>query len=276
MIQEKAQPKYYFSIDAGLRGIGQEPRDTKNPRGARFQVAFQNGNPTAVYTDKELFRQTWDGEYARFECVEEEKDGKKRKTIIPPKGTDKRKWNGLEGPILGGGDFFLVRSDGVLELDGRVTLRAAPDDTLIDVKYSGVVDIAESVADPELQKALTAVGASRPESESRVSEAFERFIHGSLELTKRNGWPSLPVRLAVTFELATGPWSTVEGEDTSWMKDRYLDLQEHVWRYEVLTRKQFLAEGILVFDQFVPARLPSAKSIKLHVLELTHSLEGRY
>jgi hypothetical protein len=49
-------------------------------------------------------------------------------------------WNGLEGDIVSGADFVLFRIDGVLRLDGRITIRAR-DGILIDAAYNGLVDL---------------------------------------------------------------------------------------------------------------------------------------
>ena len=51
----------------------------------------------------------------------------------------------LKGQVLpGGGDWVLARSDGVAELDIRLTLRAE-DDALIYVSCRGLTDIAPAV-----------------------------------------------------------------------------------------------------------------------------------
>ena len=255
---------YFFSVDAALRRIGDEPRDARNPRGARFQVVFQNGSNPSVITVPAAFKAAWGYDYKPFlfETYKDRDDETQKRVIVPEKAFE-RPWNGLEGSILGGGDFFLVRSDGVLELDGRVTLRADPDDTLIDIVYRGVVDLARYAKNIDLPQARSIEDAEkrRLATEARVSEAFERFINGSLELEGEQADPELPVMLTATCELATGPWSEVEGEDTSWVKDRYLRLQEYVWRYEVLTRQQFVGRGKLVFAPFQVGRLPNAQRI---------------
>lgn len=278
--------RYYFSIDAALRLASSSPPDVRNPRGARLQVVVQNGR---VFTMAEKYERSWQarpidflqlrgaepaapGDEVMLTHAREILQGEQRnKEVASLADAHARSWNGLDGEILGGGDFFLVRSDGVLELDGRVTIRALPDGTLIDAVYTGLVDltrIASGQPLEELRREMRFRDRQR-ETEARVSLVFEDFINGRLNVRPQYVGDDrrlrLPVRVSGRFELATGPWSTMEGEDTTWVKDRYLRLQKHVWRYEVLTREQFTSEGNMYFDPFTPGQLPSPRRIELDV-----------
>jgi hypothetical protein len=110
----KSQPhlRYCFSLDSNL-SVPERERLAKGPLGTRVNVIYERGR---ISTDRERLERSW---------------------------SSTQSWSGLTGEILSGGDIFLVRPDGVLVLDGRVTIRA-DDGVLIDAVYKGALDLVPS------------------------------------------------------------------------------------------------------------------------------------
>lgn len=249
---------YYFTLSSGLQRMAATPADARNPRGARFQVAFENG---VVETRADDYKDTWKHELLKFEREDLPYDDKRDFDVTVPTGARALPWNGLGGTVLSGSDFFLLRLDGMLELNGRLTIRAEPDECLIDMVYSGIVDLNAHVAKTSSTKPKGDANDDKL-TEAKVSQVFVDFVSGKLSLRAS----TIPVQLTTTFEVATGPWSKTEGEDTTWIEDRYLERQRFVWRYEALARKQFVAVGDLHFATAGP--LPAATGLDVAVLDL--------
>lgn len=274
--RQQNETVYYFSFMSDLRPLNANSLQIRHPQGARCQVAFGGSEKDNVVTNPELFAATWQRSplHDKFKNVaarDQDRDEHSKPRITIPSDADPV-WNGLKGKTLGGGDFILVRSDGVVELDGRFTLRAEPDDTLIDVVYNGLIDLTEYVEEhPPGEGEWQGSGMDRNLAcEARTSKVFEDFTMGRARLRYRDKkGPLLPVQCGIIFELATGPWSDSAGEDTSWMKDRYRALQENVWRYQVLTRHRFEGVGHINFEDGVPA--PKHISIDVYGPRITRS-----
>jgi len=188
---------------------------------------------------------------------------RKNKQIDPPQGIKAMNggWEGLEGRVVAGSDWATARTDGVIEFNGRLTLRtnekklaeskaaaptppaaAAPeeeddddDSLLINLFVSGVVDSVVNIGDP---------------TEDRTARIIK--LHA---LPAR---PPLPIALAVRFELAqaTEPWLAKELPQTRFEK------------YAQLVQSPFVACG---FVQFRPGeQVPS--SIEVDILQVTPAL----
>jgi hypothetical protein len=108
--------RYCFTVDAPLR-VPEPIRLAKGPEGTRINVVYNQNSQ--VTTDPVRLQKSWE------------------RTPIRPK------WSGLAGTIVSGGDFYLVRTDGVLELDGRVTI-VSNDGVIIEASYNGLVDLYDA------------------------------------------------------------------------------------------------------------------------------------
>jgi hypothetical protein len=156
-------------------------------------------------------------------------------------------WSGFEGTVLSGGDFALVRLDGVLQLDGRLTLKSR-EGVLTDATYKGVIDLVEAARVAKLIE------------EHRDRKGLSKAIHGLEAATFEdyargkalNAPVQLPILLYVAFEAANTPWTNAPGEDLSWPQKRYLAHEEDFWRYRLLVRRLFVATGKLTFDKSIP------------------------
>lgn len=139
----------------------------------------------------------------------------------------------LRGFIQSGGDFMLIRHDGVLELDSRLTI-CAHDGPLIDMVYRATVDLIP----------LFGGNAKRKLLDFNADQSTD-----------------ISLRAHVSFETASGPYLS-EGEDVSWVKKRYSQNLERAKRYEPLARNVHLGVGKLSFR----GNLPSA--IELEVFQV--------
>ncbi len=121
-------------------------------------------------------------------------------------------WMGLQGHIVSGSDWALIRTDGVLEITGRLALQSAddPDYALLTMTMAGSVD-------------LDASGTSGPPG----STLDQRFVDAVGK--------GIPMALATTFEAGrTAP---------SWAPDRMKRQAAGFWKYARLTRAQFITVG---------------------------------
>ncbi|HKQ70038.1 MAG TPA: DUF3237 family protein [Polyangiaceae bacterium] len=187
-------------------------------------------------------------------------------------------WTGLKGKLLSGADFLLVRSDGVLALDGRVTLRS-DDKVLIDALYTGSVDLIELLDEPYLLERGRRLDENGPESKSEAYRAldadFQRDFLRSLVpihekyvvVDSRATCIRIPLRVEMRFETASGPYPDAPGEDMSWIKKRYLKHQESFFKYRLLVRRQFVGVGHLTCA-YALGTPPLARSIGFDVFEL--------
>jgi hypothetical protein len=138
-------------------------------------------------------------------------------------------WQGLTGSTRSGGDFMLLRKDGVLELDGRITIKAE-NGPLIDLVYRGNVDLLNI-------KLFKDLG----------DKAYGFFLQQKPSF-------DLPLSVHVAFETASGPWLE-EGEDMSWIKNRYRDHIDNSAMYQGLTRHTFMGRGSLRFEVGKPVNM---------------------
>jgi len=106
----------------------------------------------------------------------------------------------FEGPKLkgnvvpnSGGDWLLFRSDGVVQLDVRVTLQT-DDDALIYLAYRGVRD-----ASPEVAERLARGDAVDP------SEYYFRTTPYFETASEKYGWLNRIIAVAIGDRRATGP-----------------------------------------------------------------------
>lgn len=208
---------YFFSIKAGV-SIQAQGKSMVGPAGARLYFAFNSGTS-----------QVW----------------------TKPRGSGSSPvpgWDGFHGTVLSGGDFALLRLDGVFQLDGRLTLKSR-EGVLTDAKYTGLIDLvgstriakafAEHDRDPKgLTKAIHSIEAA----------TFEDYMHGKpLERALE-----LPIVLYVAFEAANMPWTNAPGEDLSWPQKRYVEHADDFWRYRLLVRRPFVAAGKVRFEKSLP------------------------
>ncbi len=147
-----------------------------------------------------------------------------------------RPWLGLNGHILSGVDWALLRSDGVIEFDGQLTLTDGPLDdkkrlgVLVNARTSGAVDLVRP-------------GDPRPHS---IDHAFE------LWRTPRDS-ATVPLALAFKFEAAREP--------EPWASKKYTRSGGHQ-RYAALSRGQFVGCGRIKLEQ------SQALKITLDVLQV--------
>jgi uncharacterized protein DUF3237 len=146
--------RYYFSVQSSV-SVPETKRLAKGPLGTRVNVVYSSAN-SRVFTKDQEYTQSWNRD-------------------VPSTGNCTFEWDGLEGQILSGGDFALIRTDGVLALDGRVTIQAN-DGTLIDAIYRGLVDLdlsrsAAALASEALMSA--AAGNEVAAVEAALEQEFE-------------------------------------------------------------------------------------------------------
>jgi len=155
-------------------------------------------------------------------------------------------WHGITGKILTGGDWVLVRKNGVARFDARVTIKT-DDDVLIDAVFSGDVDLAAAV--PSLRARARDVGAA----------VYDAYRNGTPEVTE------LPVALSVRFEAAEQPYLR-PGEDDSWIeKSRYNRQRKNFPKYQRLVRGLFVARGNVTLR---PEKRWPPREIALRIFEL--------
>jgi hypothetical protein len=124
------------------------------------------------------------------------------------------------GRVLSGGDWVLVRRDGVIVLDARVTLgfpaKTDPTDVyLVDMTLKGTIDLARS---------FNTVPAN----------AFDWFVAGSKACSAHD------VIGSARFEAAD---IAAAGSDTTWLPEHLLKSSQRFPDFAPLVRQQFLAVG---------------------------------
>lgn len=143
-------------------------------------------------------------------------------------------WYGLKANILSGSDWAVVRTDGVAEFSGRFTMRSTDDDHgLIVATLTGPVDLATAQIARE--------------------QVYVNWKNGTLG-------SSVKLLLAATFEAARPA--------QSWAPQRYIKQGEGFWKYEQLTRAQFIAVGT---GRLLNQRFSPITGIHLDVYELRPS-----
>lgn len=129
--------------------------------------------------------------------------------VVPP-------WFGFTGKIVSGMDWALLRADGVIEFDGRLTLSDRPNlppeqRVLVNAQTSGAVDLM------------------------RPDEERPRGLDQAAEVLRSENGP-LGVALALRFESPQRP--------QPWAAKRYTRSKGQL-RYAALSRGQFLGVGTL-------------------------------
>lgn len=263
--------RYYFTVEAKLETLEAPPGEARGPRGARIYAIYSA--PSPIKTIEHRYESSWKRAMPRWhsdpkkfeplylEPAKEEGDRSPesgatslRSELAREKAEWQRfGWTGLNGGVLSGADFLLVRPDGVLELDGRITIRAK-DETLIDAVYRGLIDL-ETHFGPEH------AGRSGGNTEAAVSAAYSQFVEGEFPVD------AFPLELSVSFETNTGPWSTEEAEDSTWTKPSQARHRGNVWKYAGLVRRQFSAFGSIRFAM-QSGRVPQPLAIGFDVVEL--------
>ncbi len=127
---------YYFSIDSNLEAIA---TGGQGPSGERIYARYEE--PAKVTTARSLYNESWPRE--DFEKYWPSNSDKPPELVRAQRGK-RQPWSGLWGTISSGGDFALLRNDGVLQLDGRVTV-LADDETLLDLVYHGLVEVPDEL-----------------------------------------------------------------------------------------------------------------------------------
>jgi hypothetical protein len=181
---------YYFSIEAKLKLL-QTQTSTEMPGGLRRHVLY--ADPSRVWRRAgERFR---NDEFEGFTS---------------------------EGKVLSGGDWMLIRSDGVALLDARVTLRGG-EGFLVDALFSGAWDLQNAVKEKTPSEGLY--------------DHFKRGV-GPDDLAP-------PIALSVRFDVAGSP-SNNPGEDRHWLeKSRYAEQAKQFKNYQRLVRGVFVGVGRL-------------------------------
>jgi uncharacterized protein DUF3237 len=252
------QPGYRFTIRSGLRALEAEPSKSVGPRGSRIHVIYDNGT---IAMEEHRGSTAWwarrPDTYSdphRFDLLYAAKgtgNGERETLKEAKRAWEQSGWTGLEGEVMAGADFLLIRPDGVIELDGRLTL-CAKDETLIDASYAGLIDL-----DPTVHGDVASTGS---EDVAQVSNAYQQFVEGT------NPRREFPVELFMTFETSTGPWSTEDGEDSAWTKPSRDRHKGNVWKYRQLVRRQYLGIGKIQFRK-LPNKLPQPHSIEIDIIE---------
>lgn len=262
--------QYYFTVDAKLEVLEAPAGEARGPRGTRIYAIYSS--PSPIETNASRYERSWDrplpqgyAEPKKFEplYIEPGKEaaeagGNSKYVELAKEKAEWQRfgWTGLTGEILSGADFLLVRPDGVIELDGRITIRAK-DETLIDAVYRGLID---------LQKHFGADGAERSggKTEAAVSAAYASFVEGEFPLDV------FPVQLSISFETNTGPWSTEDAEDSTWTKPSQARHRGNVWKYAGLVRRTFSGFGTIKFGM-QSGRVPHPTAIDFDIIELVQA-----
>jgi len=249
MSDQPPQLKYFFSVkhsEVESRPVGEIP--------GGFRVDLRYGQqPKSVFTDPKRYCTDWtppsfyDGltaedkhelgfstNPAKAEEFYAHLQERRKDTSSPIKGLlDRRvlEWFGFDGEFVSGGDWSLVRDDGVLLYNGRITIRS--DDSneqegrfLVDAVISGVVDLRD-----------------RQKDSLSGQRAYRSWQLGTLPNT------TIPITMAVRFEAAD--------RAETWAADRYKLQARHFWKYQRLIRGQFIAvgtAGIKKDERFSPIR----------------------
>jgi hypothetical protein len=252
------QSQYFFSIDTRLDGkpVGDVPG------GFRMDIAYEEGG--RVWTQGEKYFRDWierrpsltdwwkpiegvpdvgvleDSRLAYDAIATLRKLGK-----FDPYGPEVRRqhgdrkpeleWYGLDGEVLSGGDWTMVRHDGVVRFEGRMTIRSSDEDrALLDTCLTAVVDLRQRAQD----------------SIQDGGSIYRRWRSSGFGKGRE-----VPVVFAATFESA-------QQAAPSWAPKRYARQAEQHWKYARLTRGQFVAVGKVALDT------ASLSPMKLDVFEV--------
>ena len=261
MPEQPDQPfkwQYFFSIDT--RFDGKPVGDV--PGGFRMDIAYEEGG--RISTDSGKYFRDWIESNAQLKDwwkaieglpdVGALQDSRTAYDAIAtvrklgkfdPYGPEVRRqhgdlkpeleWFGIEGEVLSGGDWTIVRHDGVVCFDGRMTIRSSDEDrSLLDTSLTAVVDLRNRAKDSILDGGAI----------------YRRWRSAGFGKGKE-----VPVVFAATFE-------SVQQAAPSWAPKRYARQAEHYWKYARLIRSQFVAVGTVTLDS------GSLSPVKLDVYEV--------
>lgn len=197
MPAEPFETHYMFSVKAELAAypIGE------TPAGFRIDVEYLHGE---VKTNSKRYFDSWDyllpanalalDDERKHEWLvtqRHEKSQPDRDAKAP--GVD---WFGLEGAVVSGSDWLLVRRDGVIEIDGRMTLQEKTGDgqggALINAQLSTVLDLARPDPRP---------APPRPKG----SDVYETW-----KLSKGKLYFDFPMAIRFVAADASQPWAAEE------------------------------------------------------------------
>ena len=146
-------------------------------------------------------------------------------------------WFGVSGSLLGGSDWAVIREDGVAQFNGRLTVKT-DDGFLIGVTVGGVADLR------------LGAGAPRRSMLDSGKSLFDEWRKGV-------GANQFKAVFAVAFDAA--------GASQSWAGTAY-DYAASFWKYQRLTRGQFLANVTLDVDDGAFSPL---KEVTMDIVEVT-------
>lgn len=155
----------------------------------------------------------------------------------------------LNGRVLSGCDWLLLREDGVLVFDGRLTLGSGHD--LADIDFDGRASRAARIGDT-LDVFLVSASLS-----GMVDLDPARQRGAALRLPPA-GWEGLTTSVRVMLPMRFGG----SGPRVSWAKPRFRALAENFPTYGLLVQNQFLAIGEVTFT----AGLVSAVTLDVGLL----------
>ncbi|HEU4582054.1 MAG TPA: DUF3237 family protein [Polyangiaceae bacterium] len=247
---------YRFWVASQLSTIEGDRAGMVGPRGMRMQVLYGQRSEVGVELGEgkaQVPRPDFDAAHFNPLYAADTEPQRRRELESDRQAWRASGWKGVVGRVLSGSDFLEIRADGVIELNGRVTLRA-DDATLIDASYSGLIDL-EAFLDPAL------LATNGEKDLAKVSLGYELFVSGNFPKQ------DLPIRLFITFDTSTGPWSTEMAEDVTWTKPSQARHRGNVWKYVELVRRQYLGVGSLRFS-YSPGSLPKPQEIYVEVYDL--------
>jgi Protein of unknown function (DUF3237) len=256
--------KHCFGIKFKTEVLDDTDPELNGARGAQFHVSLPSGECT---TEKASFESTWAEKFKKDHSAPElQPDAWKlspgtgldlkdfeewtESNFLTAQGELKKQlylpWNGLHGNVVSGMDYQLLRTDGVLELSGRFTIRT-DDRVLIDGAYEGLLNL-----EGDQPKNQADVQTNVQSGDTRLSPAYTAFLQGTLE-------PPTKVTLAFTFRTDTGPWSSAAGEDASWLTPQQKRHRLIAFRYAPLVRRSFVGLGTVKWGA-------GAKAVKMNQL----------
>lgn len=203
----------------------------ETPAGNRVDLEYRGlpGHEKEVATNPELIDA--DGTLGRAHNLQREAEKDAEYLDALRKAFEKhspsaRPWLGIEGHIVSGLDWALLRADGVFEFDGQLVISDGPRDdrhgkgVLVNVRTSGTVDFCR--------------GTERPKSVADAKRIVKNVKEGSV----------FGIALAMKFE--------APGESEPWASRKYRRKQGQL-KYIHLSRGQFIAKGKLTrFDADTP------------------------
>jgi hypothetical protein len=237
-LRSRIETSYMFSLEASIndRQIGEVPG------GIRKDLEYTRGK---VWTKADAYHQAWlaagiDPITAALNDGSSEKDPfvagdtpaayyQKLKKLRGARGragehrlhglqNDNRllEWFGLEGQVSSGGDWVVVRDDGVAQLSGRMTIVSDDEEhAVVEASFTGVVDLRP---------------CGDKISIAQAGGLFEQWKAGTLPSR------TLPIALSASFESAT---KTAE----PWAPRRMRAQAEGAWKLARLLRGMFVAKG---------------------------------